>query len=343
MTDHRPATRRLLALAALLAIGGSIALQRPAAAQGLSLSGGKQPVEILADQGIEWYREEQRYIARGNASARQGDTTVYGDVLTAYYRPNADGGTSIFRYESDGNVRIVSPTQTAVGDKGVYDVDTGVLVLTGHGLKLTTPTEVVTARDSLEYWEGRQVAVARGDAVVVTTDRRMAGDILTAYFVDNRTNPPPPTANRNPNPGSRTPAKGQPATSGHAAATPASTQGEQQGNRLQRIEGFGNVLVSTATDIVRADRGVYNSDTGIALMSERVRITRGQNQLDGDFAEVNLNTGLSRLLTRADSDGKTAQVRGVFVPQQAESNTPPGDVQLKVRRSPAPSTNRSSR
>jgi lipopolysaccharide export system protein LptA len=336
--DRWPGMRRLQVLAVLLAIAAGVCLHRPAAAQGLSLGSGKQPVEILADQGIEWYREEQRYVARGNASAKQGETTVYGDVLTAYYRPNPDGGTSIFRYESEGNVRIVTPTQTAVGDKGVYDVDTGVLVLTGNGLKLTTPNEVVTARDSLEYWEGKQVAVARGDAVVVTTDRRMTGDILTAYFLDNKTNPAPPTAQRNPNPGSRAPAKGQPATSGRGT-TAASTQ-PQEGNRLQRIEGFGNVLVSTATDIVRADRGVYKADTGIALMSERVRITRGQNQLDGDFAEVNLNTGLSRLLTRPDGDGKAAQVRGVFVPQQADSSKPNDDVTLKLRRSGTPSPNR---
>src|SRR5262249_38416867 len=144
MTLARPTMRRLLVLAALVTFAG--AAPHPAAAQGLSLGSDKQPVEILADQGIEWYRETQRYIARGNASARQADTTVYGDVLTAYYRPNQDGGTTIFRYEADGHVKIVTPTQTAVGDKGVYDVDTGVLVLTGQGLKLTTPDQVVTAR-----------------------------------------------------------------------------------------------------------------------------------------------------------------------------------------------------
>jgi lipopolysaccharide export system protein LptA len=92
---------------------------------------------------------------------------------------------------------------------------------------------------------------------------------------------------------------------------------------MQRIEGFGNVHVSTATDIVRADRGVYNADTSIAMMSGNVRITRGQNQLNGDFAEVNLNTGISRLLTSSDSGGDK-RVRGLFVPQKADaSNTPP--------------------
>lgn len=332
---------RALALAAVLAVAAPAG---PALAQ-LGFGHSDQPVEILADQNIEWQREQQRYIARGNASAKQGETTVYADVLTAYYRPqpkpagdppakqaakpdpaagqsgggqDAQGGTQIFRYEAEGHVRIVTPTDVATGDKGIYDIDTGVLVLTGHNLKLTTPNETVTARDSLEYWSNKQMAVARGDGVVVTKDdRRMTGDLLTAYFADNRTNPPPPTARNGKAPSGR-------AQSGKTAGTKAipvsgkPDNGEQGNNRLQRIEGFGHVHVSTPTEIVTADRGVYNADTGIAMMSDHVHITRGENQLDGDFAEVNLNTGISRLLSRPDGSGK-AQVRGLFVPQQKES------------------------
>jgi lipopolysaccharide export system protein LptA len=304
MTGGRVVARGL-ALSAILAPIVLAVTAQTAFAQGLNLGGGanKQPVEILADQGIEWDREAQRYVARGNASARQEDTTIYGDVLTAYYRGQTEGGTSIFRYEAQGRVRIVSPTQTAVGDKGVYDIDSGVVVLTGQHLKLTTPNEVVTARDSLEYWDVKRVAVARGDAVAVSADRRMTGDILTSYFVDTRTNPPPPGASGARKPGTK--------------AQPAKASATGGNDRLQRIEGFGNVHVSTPTEIVRGDRGVYNADTGIAMLSDHVRITRDQNQLDGDFAEVNLNTGISRLLTRNDGTGK-AQVRGLLVPQSSD-------------------------
>lgn len=287
----------------------------PLAAQGLSLGpgGGNQPIEIAADQGIEWHRETQRYIARGNASATQGDTAVHGDTLIAYYRSQPSGGTEIFRYEVQGNVRISNPSQTAVGDKGVYDVDTGVLVMTGKALKITTPTDVITARDSLEYWEKKRIAVARGNAVAVSQDRRMTGDVLTTHFIEGRTAaapPPPARANARPQPAA---ARGRP------APAPAATSNVPGGQRMQRIEGFGNVHVSTATDIVRADRGVYNADTTIAMMSGNVRITRGQNQLNGDFAEVNLTSGISRLLTSSDSTGDK-RVRGLFIPQKADAS-----------------------
>ena len=55
------------------------------------------------------------------------------------------------------------------------------------------------------------------------------------------------------------------------------------------------------------------------MMSGNVRITRGQNQLNGDFAEVNLSTGISRLLTSTDSAGDK-RVRGLFVPQKADAS-----------------------
>lgn len=348
-TVLRLLTRLGFLAAGALAIGVVAAPLVPAQAQGLAFGHSDQPVEILADQNIEWQRDQQRYIARGNASAKQGDTTVYADVLTAYYRPqpkpagqtpaagakdpkapapikdaadkdpkaepnkssaDSQGGTQIFRYEANGHVRIVTPTDTAVGDKGIYDIDTGVLVLTGHGLKLTTPSETITARDSLEYWQEKQMAVARGDAVVVTQDKRMTGNILTSYFVDNKTNPPPPTARS-------VKTSAQSGKKGGATQVADKSGGSGSNNRLQRVEGFGNVHVSTPTEIVTADRGVYNADTGIAMMSDHVRITRGDNQLNGDFAEVNLNTGISRLLTRNDGNS-TAQVRGLFIPQQKQ-------------------------
>ena len=119
------------------------------------------------------------------------------------------------------------------------------------------------------------------------------------------------------------------------------TRDQADHNRLQRVEGFGNVHVSTPTEIVRGDRGVYNADTGIAMLSENVRITRDQNQLDGDFAEVNLNTGISRLLTRADGNGK-AQVRGMFMPK-SDVQAPGGAPTQSVEPTPSKASNKAGR
>ena len=321
-----------LALAALT--GGP-----DARAQGVDLGGGgtssHQPIEITARDGIEWNREKLQYIARGDARATQNDTTVEADVLTAYYRQGESSRTEIFRYQAEGNVRIYTPTHRAVGDHAVFDVDTGVLVLTGNNLKLTTPEEVVTARDALEYWDRRQIAVARGDGLVVTQDgRRMKGDLLTAHFVQNEQQPgkpaAPQTAQSRPNNQAQTRPANQPSTQSRNPASPGTqTSGSQ---RLERVEAFGDVHVSTETEIAIGDRGVYNADTGIAVLAGNVKITRGQNMLNGDYAEVNTNTGISRLL----SDSR--QVRGLFVPDSqkegSESSPSPAPPPPRGRRIP---------
>jgi lipopolysaccharide export system protein LptA len=274
-------------------------------AQALNLgSGGSgQPIEITARQGIEWDRDASRYVATGDAAARQGDTTVRADRLVAWYRQAATGGTEIFRYEAQGNVRIATTTQTVFGDRGIFDVESDTMVVTGRALRLVTPTDTITARDSLEYHGKREVAVARGNAMVVSGERRMAADVMTAYFGP----PTPQRAQAQPRGGQRQ----QPARAQQAQPNAPENQ------RLKRVESFGNVHVSTPTEIARGDRGVYNMETSIAQLAGNVRLTRGDNQLAGDFAEVNNNTGISRLLSRPAESGD-GRVRGLFVPQQAQ-------------------------
>ena len=195
-------------------------------------------------------------------------------------------GNEIYRLQAEGHVHIFTATDQAQGDKATYDLDQAVLVMTGHDLKLTTPNDIITARDDLEYWPQKHMAVARGNAVVVTTDaKRVAADTLVAYTTDN----PPPAAARPPAPGrgEATRWRRKPADDPLAAS-----------GKLQRVEAFGNVSVRTPTDTVTGDRGVYVPDTGMARLGGNVRITRGQNQLNGAEADVNMKTGIATLWSR---------------------------------------------
>jgi lipopolysaccharide export system protein LptA len=90
--------------------------------------------------------------------------------------------------------------------------------------------------------------------------------------------------------------------------------------KLQRVEAFGNVSVRTPTDTVTGDRGVYVPDTGMARLGGNVRITRGQNQLNGAEADVNMKTGIATLVAQTAAAGRTAgRVHGLVVPND-ESN-----------------------
>jgi lipopolysaccharide export system protein LptA len=282
----------------------------PAAAQGLSLGGVSEdrPIEISADSGIEWQQDAQVYIARGNAMAKRGATEVHADTLTAHYRPSkgTGGETEIYRLNADGHVTIKGERQTVVGDQAVYDVDQKIGIVTGKGLKLTTAADLVTARDSLEWYDGKQIAVARGDAVAVRDTKRIRADVLTAHMTKDK---PKPAENK--------PPKAAPGAAATKPGTSAGPLGADEGSRISRVDAQGNVLVSTATDVGRGDFGVYNADTGIVTLLNNVTVTRGPNAIRGQYAVVDLNNNISRMMTVPAATGTAApKVEGLFVRQE---------------------------
>ena len=188
----------IFGLAALLA-----ALPAPRlAAQLLNGPNDNLPLQVQADSGIEWQQNNQLYIARGNAVASRGPSEVHADTLIAHYREikggtgaapppgntvgDAGNNTEIYRVEAEGHVTMLRDGQTVVGDRAVYDLDQAIMVVTGKVLKLTTATDVVTARDSLEWYEQKQIAVARGNAVAIRNGKTIKADILTSYMVKTK-------------------------------------------------------------------------------------------------------------------------------------------------------------
>ena len=304
----------------------------PALAQGIDLSSGG-PVQVTAQGGFEWRESDQEVIATDDARAVRGNVTVLADRLIAHYRKKAgspvsgaatpasapaapaaagaagalgdadSGDTEVYRLEADGHVRIVTPTDEAVADHAIYDIDQAVLVLTGHAMKLTTPQDVLTARDSMEYWSQKHMAVGRGNAVVVTSDaKRLSADTLVGYTTPS----------------------GAPAAAPQAAATPVAAKPGSDplaasAGKLQRVEAYGNVEVRTVADTVRGDRGLYLPDTGLARVFGHVRITHGQNQINGPAADVNMKTGIAHMVSAPGG-----QVQGIIMPNEANAQAGSG-------------------
>lgn len=274
-----PVLRRVMAAAglallffAMQALDARVMAQITGQVTGLGRSDG--PLEINADQGIEWRRNQRLYIARGNASAARGDLTVYADVLTAHYRERAGKASEIYQIDALGNVRIVSPSETAYADNGVYEVERGLLVLRGGDLRLVTPNEVVRARDTLEYWEVEEVAVARGAASAVRGERQIEADVLTGYFSPNE-------------------------------------QGELE---MSTLKADGNVRITTPREFARSRNGVYYIGHELVTLTGDVKITRGENQANGEYAEIDLDTGVNRLLGAAPGQKGDSRVRSLLVP-----------------------------
>jgi lipopolysaccharide export system protein LptA len=270
-----------------------------------------QPIEIRADNGIEWQQNTKTYIARGHAVAIRGPTEVHADTLIAHYRDakggNAGGNTEIYRLDAEGNVVIRKEGETITGDRAVYDVDQAVGVVTGKNLKITTATETITARDRFDWYDQKQIGVARGDAVAIRNGRTIRADVLTGYM----TKAPAASAK----PGEKPKPSATPAAAKASAARPGE-KGAPGGDdsKLSRVDAQGHVIVTNGADVGQSDYGVYNAQTGIVTLIGNAVITRDKDVIRGQSAVMDLNTNVSRMMPSTAGDpGKHQQVRGLFV------------------------------
>lgn len=242
---------------------------------------GKDPIEITADQSLEWLRNDQTFIARKNAKAKQGDVSVSATTLTANYRDGNGSGMEIYKMTAEGNVVLSSRESHAYGDKAIYEVDQGKAIMTGNDLRMTSTDQTVTARDQFEYWtnDGRVIAV--GDAKIIRPKVGGGTDTLRADKIS------------------------------------ALMKENEKGQRvLHSMEAIGNVVITTPTEVVTGAYGIYKTDTNKAELTGDVVIKRGPNVLQGKKAEVDLTTNTSRMF----GDEKTGgQVRGVFYPNSEKT------------------------
>lgn len=246
----------------------------------------KEPLEVTAKKSLEWNREAKLYIAREEAIAKQGKTEIHADTLTAAYVDGADaanGKTTITRIDAVGSVKILSDGSTATGDLGFYDVKTGYSELTGNNLMLKTQTDTITARDKLTYDANKSELNAIGNAKAIQGEDTIVANRLIGRFKKD-------------------------------IAT-----GE---SKMDEMEAIGDVVITTPTDVMTGDRGIFVSSTNKATITGNVRIDRGPNIITGSRGEIDLNTNISRMFGSGESGGPTSledtgdgRVRGVFYPE----------------------------
>ena len=239
------------------------------------------PGAILIDaaKGIEWVRTARLVIARGDARAKRDDQEVRAEVLTAHYRERPDGAIDVWRIDADGKVRYTSASESAFGERATYDVDKQVMTISGgEQVGVTASTSRITAEKELEYDTKTRTLIARGNAVAVDGDRTVYGEVISVHLRE---------------------------------------QVEEGQSRLQQLEAEGNVRVITPEEDIRADRGTYNVESGVATLDGSVKIVKGTNELNGCRGETNLKTGVSRITAcPGQSNGR---VRGIILPESLKN------------------------
>ena len=146
----------------LLALSAS---HLPAAEPASALRGhnGNAPVDVSADR-IEVQERADRAVFSGNVHVKQEELTLDTARLTIAYSSGgqsgggqAGGGVQIRRLDAAGGVTVNSPSETAKGDFGVYDLDRKLITVIGNVMLTRQGSKVMGSRLVIDLNSGRAV------------------------------------------------------------------------------------------------------------------------------------------------------------------------------------------
>ena len=112
------------------------------------------PVDVSADR-IEVQDRSDRAIFAGNVHVRQAALTLDTQRLTVAY--SSGGGIQIRRLDASGGVTVRSPSETATGAFGIYDLDRKLITLVGNVGLSRGGSEIHGARLVIDLNSGRAV------------------------------------------------------------------------------------------------------------------------------------------------------------------------------------------
>ncbi|RST29834.1 OstA family protein [Sphingomonas ginkgonis] len=150
-----------LALAAAGLATGNAALGQ-SAGSGSALKGhnSNAPVDVSADR-IEVQDRADRALLVGNVHVKQEELTLDAPRITVAYASGGQGVTGgnvkIQRLDAAGGVTMRSPTETARGDFGVYDLNRKLITLVGGVQLLRQGNRVDGQRLVVDLNSGRAV------------------------------------------------------------------------------------------------------------------------------------------------------------------------------------------
>ena len=108
----------------------------------------------------------------GNVHVTQGELSLDTARLTVAYA--SAGGIQIQRLDASGGVQVKSPTETAHGDFGVYDLDRKLITLIGNVRLNRGDSQILGSRLVIDLNSGRAV-IDGGPAGVAQSGGRVTG------------------------------------------------------------------------------------------------------------------------------------------------------------------------
>ena len=146
----------------------------PAASQTSALKGhnSNAPVDVAADR-IEVQDRADRAIFSGNVVVRQAELTLTAARLTVAY--SSGGGVELRRIDATGGVTVRSPSETAQGNVGIYDLERRIITLIGDVSLVQRDARVNGGRLTIDLDSGRAVMDGGGPPGTTRQGGRVTG------------------------------------------------------------------------------------------------------------------------------------------------------------------------
>jgi lipopolysaccharide export system protein LptA len=146
----------------------------PAVSQTSALKGhdSNAPVDVAADR-IEVQDRADRAIFSGNVVVRQAELTLTAARLTVAY--SSGGGVELRRIDATGGVTVKSPSETARGNVGIYDLDRRIITLIGDVSLVQRDAKVNGGRLTIDLDSGRAVMDGGGPPGTTSQGGRVTG------------------------------------------------------------------------------------------------------------------------------------------------------------------------
>jgi lipopolysaccharide export system protein LptA len=129
------------------------------------------PIDVAADR-IEVQDRSDRAVFAGNVHVKQAALTLDTARLTVAY--SSGGGIQIRRLDASGGVTVKSPSETARGNFGIYDLDRKLITLVGAVQLNRGGSQINGQRLTIDLNSGRAV-VDGGPAGIGQSGGRVTG------------------------------------------------------------------------------------------------------------------------------------------------------------------------
>ncbi|NJC04769.1 lipopolysaccharide export system protein LptA [Sphingomonas kaistensis] len=159
------------ALAATMAGGVALAQTQGGPVSALKGHDSNAPIDVASDR-IEVQDRADRAIFAGNVKVRQAELALDTERLTVAY--TSAGGLQIDRLDASGGVVVRSPSETARGDFGIYDLNRRLITLIGSVQLQRGDSRISGGRMTIDLDSGRAV-VDGGPAGVGESGGRVTG------------------------------------------------------------------------------------------------------------------------------------------------------------------------